>query len=142
MLVTSGTASIGSKPAARAPRKINRNMPARTSGRFFSEKPTISASKRISLLLFAEGLLEHGALQREHAFGDDVFALAQPAQDLRLAERGRAERDLVPLECAAREADEDDRMIAELGDRGSLDDDGSRALFATDRDARGAEQSE
>src|SRR5262245_21756417 len=123
MLVTSGTASIGSETAALAPITISSSAAAKTSGRFLSERPTIAARSGISLLLFAERGLEDRALQAEDTFAYDFFTLAEAGEHLDLAERGRAERDGPAFEVSARLANEDDRSALEVGDRRPEDDD-------------------
>src|SRR5262245_26476001 len=96
-LVISGTASMGRLRAAFSPNSRNKSVATSTTGRLRSDQSTKRERSAMSLLVFGEGGLEHGALEREHAVHHHLFALLQPSHHLDLAPGRLAQRELVQL---------------------------------------------
>src|SRR3954452_6328638 len=121
-LVTSGTASIGNSRAERTPATTNSSVAAITIARWRRDQATTLVSSTISLLLFAEGALEDGALEGEDAVDHHPLAVAQPTQDLDASRRSPAQRHRMHLEIAVGLKDEHDLSVRHLGDRRQRDD--------------------
>src|SRR5262245_9316554 len=141
-LVTSGTASIGRLKMARTPTAMKRSVATRTTARWRSDQATTRVRKITSFLL-AEGALQDGALQSEHAVGDDQLALAQAGQGLDPVPGGPSQRDRMHLEISVGLQDEHHVLVRDARDGGAGDDHvarGGRGLAG--HDPRGAEETD
>src|SRR5262245_29261688 len=142
MLVMSGTASIGSSTADRAPTITSSAVRRTTIARWRSDHAT-TPDRNLTSVLLAERALEDGALEGEHPFDHHLLAGAQAAQDLGAAARGAAERHRVELEVLVGLAHEHDVAVGDARDRAQRDDHAFGARFGvTDDDAGGAEQAD